>query len=111
MTMARHATTGILRSPAYAETAKTLRTLRQMLARPDHGPLGICRPDKRTWTGPVVRLADLSAEERAALGDATLRPELPRNETWSCRGCRNWTTAGAYRTGRCNWCQHPRGTA
>lgn len=65
--------------------------------------------DRPQWTGPVVRLADLTNAERVAIGGRA-RADYPpcEHHTWRCRGCRQWTMNGAYRSGRCNFCGVPR---
>lgn len=68
--------------------------------------------DEPEWTGPVVRLEQLTDEELRALGGYA-RDERPRSVhlTWRCTNpfCGNWTMNGAWRTGRCNFCQTTRG--
>jgi hypothetical protein len=65
------------------------------------------------WTGPVVRLGDLSAAERVELGDRTLARPRSVHLTWRCaaRHCRQFTMHGAYKIGRCNFCHEPRPSA
>lgn len=67
-----------MKTPAYRETAKRMRA-----ARRAHGPLGVAVPatDEKAegWTGPVVRLEELTDEERIAIGgrarmDSAYRP-------------------------------------
>lgn len=100
------------RTPSYGATARAGARKRR-----NHGPLGIAVPetdnlDVKKWKGQVIRLADLSSDARVALGDQTLTPSASAHETWMCRApyCRQWTTNGAHRRGRCNWCDEPRPT-
>lgn len=68
--------------------------------------------DVEAWTGPVVRLADLSDAERIALGGRARDDVLPSvHLTWRCTNpfCRHWTMNGAHLTGRCNFCFERRG--
>ena len=65
------------------------------------------RVKPQVWTGPVVRLADLTAAERAALyARAGVQPPPRPSEvlTWFCPKCRTWASGGAWKRGRCDWC-------
>jgi len=53
-------------------------------------------PKGPKWTGPVERRAPESYQRQSEV------------LTWFCRQCRSWTMNGAYRTGRCNFCQTAR---
>jgi hypothetical protein len=61
---------------------------------------GFSEARRQAWTGPVVR------RDPAAIRQQSV------HETWVCANewCRQWTMNGAYRTGRCNFCQTPRPT-
>jgi hypothetical protein len=48
------------------------------------------------WTGAVIR----RDPETYQLPSLVL--------TWLCKRCRNWTMRGAWRYGRCNWCDAER---
>lgn len=59
-------------------------------------PSGLERDD--AWTGPVERRAERDYRERST------------HLTWRCQNpsCGQFTMHGAWRTGRCNFCGHPR---
>lgn len=58
-------------TPSYAATAKRMRRIARK-HNPRHGPLGVAVPatseNAEGWTGPVVRLEDLTDEQRVAIG-------------------------------------------
>ena len=73
------------------------------------------RVKPQVWTGPVVRLADLTATERAALyarAGVTPPPRPSEVKSWLCVNphCRQWTMNAAWKWGRCNFCGTPRPT-
>jgi hypothetical protein len=50
----------------------------------------------KPWPGTVVRRDPASYQRRSIV------------MTWICRRCRTWTMNGAYKIGRCNWCDEAR---
>ena len=50
----------------------------------------------QVYTGPVVRRKPEEYQQPS------------EQRTWMCPSCRNWTMRGAWRYGRCNWCDCPR---
>lgn len=100
-----------LSSIARQLTPKAKRAMQRVAKR--HGPLGLSVPatdDVEGWTGPVVRLEDLTDAERIAIGGRARGDDAyrSRHETWRCVGCREWTMNDAAHWGRCNWCGVPR---
>lgn len=81
-----------MKTPTYRETAKRMRAVART-----HGPLGVAVPatDDRAqgWTGPVVRLDELTDDERIAIGGrARTDPEYSPASVGirRCPACDHW---------------------
>lgn len=48
---------------------------------------------------------ELERERRAAAGPIRIESV---HQTWPCWNCRDWVMDGAYKKGRCNFCNAPR---
>lgn len=93
-----------MKTPTYRETAKRMRA-----ARRAHGPLGVAVPatDERAegWTGPVVRLEELTDDERIAIGGrARTDPEYHPASVGilHCPTCGHWRDESP--AARCSTC-------
>lgn len=69
------------------------------------------RPVDEGWTGPVVRLADLTDAELVALGAPPRARQLRSEVLERCANpyCREWPISGSRAAGRCLLCHTPLG--
>lgn len=105
-------------TPSYGAIARAVgRSLRRKRRR-GHGPLGVAIPGtdlgpRAGWKGGVVRISDLTDEERIAIGGRARSDPAYRSviEPWICQNpcCRHWTrSTDSLTPDRCNWCGTPR---
>lgn len=66
-------------------------------------------PDE-PWLGPVLRLGELTVEERARLGLPPVERRRSEIIPWRCRNpaCGHWTPEGSRAAGMCLICYTPK---